>query len=100
MKKIYAVILKEDNDGNDMCRLVEARQPKTAFPGCWFVPEDTEEVAQRLADTINGFIDFPDFDCIVFGISENAADSVIAGLASDNVIRTDIHRFAELIGII
>lgn len=99
MKKIYAVILKDENDGTDMCRLIEDRQPKTAFPGCWWVPEDTDETAQRLADTVNGFIDFPDFECVVFGVSENAADNVLSRLGGKTV-RTDVHRLAELIGIV
>ena len=100
MKKVYAVILKSDTDGLDMCRLMENRSPRTAFPGCWDVPDDTDEAADTLASAINGFMDFPDTDNMVFGVSENLSERLISRLSAEKVIKTNVQRLAELIGSI
>lgn len=99
MNKIIAVIYNTDSEGTDICRLMEDRLPSTAFPGCWAAPSDDPNTARLLADTVKGFIGAEGFDRIVFGISENIADSVTELIGSE-VQRIDVMRLSELMGIV
>ena len=104
MKKVYAVSIKNGSEGNDVCALMGSKQARTAFPGCWeCVSEEgrvQEEVIDRISGVVNEFIDFPDFDCVVFGCSEAAMEDILKKLRSDDIKRLNVHQLAEFIGII
>lgn len=100
MKKIYIVTIKDGNDGSDVCALMAGKSPKTAFPGCWEITENLPEVIERITGVVNEFAAQPDFDCVVFGCSETAADEIIAGLESKDIKKLTVMQLAEFAGII
>lgn len=100
MKKIFAVTIKDGSEGSDVCALMAGKTVRTAFPGCWEITEALPEVIDRIANVVNEFSRQPDFDCVVFGCSELAADAIIAKLESTDVKKLTAKQLAEWVGLI
>ncbi len=97
MKKVYAVIIQSGTqEGTDVCALMADADSRTAFIGCWEIPDDFNEMNDRISSMIDEFYAQPDFDRVIFGCTPNAADDII-GKVSCEVERIDIRKLTMLL---
>lgn len=98
MKKVFAVIIKDGSEGQDVCAMASSFAPQTGFPGCWEIEEPMPEIIDRISGMVNEFIAAEPFEQVVFGCSECAAEDIISRLDSASVRRLSVKQLPEFIG--